>query len=348
LALAVTIIAARSSWREVGRDLGRVALAAAAVVVAVLLPVLWTGGVHGFVSDVVLEKGQYLHVMNTVLPGFDNAFSILPGHVHVTATKARAVLTAPTTLGTRYFDTFRFVPFFALAIFAWAIWRARDRRRGHMTLCVSFGIAALLAALPSAGPQHVTEVMPLLLAAVASAVALARQGRAPARVGTVMTAVVAVVLIAWLGFGVATISGRAIGGLTGDGGSTSALPHLGSSPVLAADARGTARDVAELRRVTGGRVFIIRADAAYYYLAGNLRNPTPYDFPVLSDFGSAGERGVIRLVEQHRIPYACVRRHDDPPPVDSPDFRPLALNHAVRHDMRLVAHLNICDVYAAR
>jgi hypothetical protein len=217
-----------------------------------------------------------------------------------------------------------------------------------MTLCVAFGVAALLAALPSAGPQHVTEVMPLLLAATASAVGIARLAPTDAGVGHALIAGVLVLLVVWLGFGITTISSRAIDGLTGYDGAGSALPHLGGSPFLASDARGTSRDVSELRRLAGGRVFIIRADAAYYYLSGNLSNPTPYDFPVQSDFGGAGQRGVIDLVAHHRIPWVCVRQHDGTPPIDSPDFRPVALNRAVRHDMHFVAHLDICDLYSAR
>jgi 4-amino-4-deoxy-L-arabinose transferase-like glycosyltransferase len=348
-ALAVTLVYARSSWRAALRDVGRVLVGAAAVVVAVLLPVLLTGGLHAFIGDVVLEKGSYLRVMgSTPFPGFSNAFSILPGHVHVAPVRPHTLPPPPTPIGTRYFDTFRLVPFLALAIFGWAAWRTPKVFRADVVLCIGFGVAAFLAALPSAGPQHLTEVMPLLLAAVAGAVGFAHRERAPGTVGKVLTTGAVAVLAVWLAFGVAAIGARAIEGIAGDDGTAAALPHLGGAPELASDARITRHDVAELRRLTGGDVFIVRADAAYFYLAGGLRNPTPYDFPVLTDFGRAGERGIVSLVARQKVPFACVAASDGTAPVDTPDFRPLLLNHAIRHDMRFVARLAICNLYAAR
>jgi hypothetical protein len=144
------------------------------------------------------------------------------------------------------------------------------------------------------------------------------------------------------------VTSRSLDGLNGASGWPSALRAVGSSPVLAADVHGTQRDTERLRSLTGGSVFIIRGDASYYYLAGGLRNPTPFDFPVLSDFGSSGEEGVIDSIEAHRIHFVCVPASDGHPPLSGPDFRPLALEHAVRRDMYRVARLSLCDLYSTK
>ena len=42
----------------------------------------------------------------------------------------------------------------------------------------------------------------------------------------------------------------------------------------------------------------------------------------------------------------CILRHDRHSLENGPDFRPLAVEQAVRRDMHRVAHLRICDLYS--
>jgi hypothetical protein len=234
-----------------------------------------------------------------------------------------------------------------VAVLAWAVWRSRARTGGRVTLSVAFACAGVLSAVPTFGPQHAAEVMPLVLTAMVCAAASARRQRARGwPIGT--RAVVVTALAAWLVFGAVAISARSLAGLDDVVEAPSALPAVGNSPILASEVRSTEQDMARLRRLTNGRVFILRADAAYYYLVGHLVDPTPFDFPVLSDFGSAGEGGVIAMVRSHRIAYVCVAAHDRRASANGPDFRPLALEHAVRHTMHFVARLRLCDLYAGR
>ena len=102
------------------------------------------------------------------------------------------------------------------------------------------------------------------------------------------------------------ITSRAVEGLPGNGSPASTLSHMRGVAMDSASQRATVRDVTALRALTGGSVFIVRADAAFYYLAGNLRNPTPYDFAARSDFGGDGEEGVVELLDRHRVRFACV------------------------------------------
>lgn len=62
---------------------------------------------------------------------------------------------------------------------------------------------------------------------------------------------------------------------------------------------------AELAEVTGPRVFLLRADAALMYLVTDLRNPTPYDYPLASVFGPHGQCEVIAALASGRIRYCC-------------------------------------------
>ena len=311
------------------------------VCAAALVPVVATGAFSSFVSDVLLEKGDYVRVMSTSpIPGLAQTVSILHGAAASTARHPSGA-----ELGTRFYDTFRVLPLLVVGVLAWAVWRSRARTAGRVTLGVVFACVGLLSAVPVFGPQHAAEAVPLALTATVSAAAWARTQ--PARHPLPVARDVAVLLtVAWLVFGLVAIGARSVAGLEGDGAAPVALPAVGTSPASASEVRWTEQDVARLHRLTRGRVFIVRGDASYYYLVGHLADPTPFDFPVRSDFGSAGEGGVIRMIRARRISYVCILRHDRHSLENGPDFRPLAVEQAVRRDMHRVAHLRICDLYS--
>jgi len=61
----------------------------------------------------------------------------------------------------------------------------------------------------------------------------------------------------------------------------------------------------ELRRLTGGTVFLLRPDAAVWYVATGLRNPTPYDYPLASPFGPDGQQVLASNLASGRVRYCC-------------------------------------------
>lgn len=61
----------------------------------------------------------------------------------------------------------------------------------------------------------------------------------------------------------------------------------------------------ELHRLTGGTVFLLRPDAAVWYLATGLRNPTPYDYPLASPFGPDGQQQLTTNLASGRVRYCC-------------------------------------------
>ena len=61
----------------------------------------------------------------------------------------------------------------------------------------------------------------------------------------------------------------------------------------------------ELRRLTGGTVFLLRPDAAVWYLATGVRNPTPYDYPLASPFGPDGQQVLAGNLASGQVRYCC-------------------------------------------
>ncbi len=321
LAAALLIVAGahrpRSASRAAWGDLGRVAAGFASVNVAVVLPILGAGSFGAFVGDVFAGKSNYLAVMGGLFPGGRHVFDIVTG------------VDAP--LGQLVARTDFLVPFVAVVVVGWAVaWAVRraDRVVGlKIAALVAFGLVGLGAAYPRFGPQHLTEAMPLLLIVPFAAWELAahseRSGhpaaaRRTARTVLVLTAglvVAAAAVVVWAG---------------GPGPSDRALVQ---------------RDLATLQTATGGRVFIIHPAAAYYYVTGRLQDPTPFDYPTLSDFGARGESGVIAMLRHHRsVPWVCVRT---PPPhaLTGGGANPLGLEQFVRRTFVLTARLHLCDLY---
>jgi hypothetical protein len=82
------------------------------------------------------------------------------------------------------------------------------------------------------------------------------------------------------------------------------LPHLRLLPVLRQGGVWP-DDTEDLRAVTDEEVFLVRPDAQYFYLAGRVRNPTPYDYPLASTFGPDGQRRVVEAIRSGAVRWVC-------------------------------------------
>lgn len=65
-------------------------------------------------------------------------------------------------------------------------------------------------------------------------------------------------------------------------------------------------------KVRGQPVFILSEGASAWYLASGLRNPTPYDFPVVPAFGRYGESHIQSQIEKGEIPWVAIRQDHGP------------------------------------
>jgi hypothetical protein len=79
----------------------------------------------------------------------------------------------------------------------------------------------------------------------------------------------------------------------------------------------------ELRGLTRGTVLLLRPDAAVWYLATGLRNPTPYDYPLASPFGPDGQQVLVENLRNGRVRYCCWK------PADAGALTPVVLEEYV-------------------
>jgi hypothetical protein len=85
-ALLVTVVVARRDALSAVREAAHIVLAATLLCAATIVPVVLNGAFSSFVSDVLLEKGDYVRVMSTSpVPGLGRTLSILHGTARSTA-----------------------------------------------------------------------------------------------------------------------------------------------------------------------------------------------------------------------------------------------------------------------
>jgi len=211
----------------------------------------------------------------------------------------------PSTIADRFVDTVPLAVGLAVVLLVWAWAHTPNVHRARMVALASFGFAAVVSAFPQPGPQHLTEIVPLLFTVSTGALAISRFGT-PRGAGPTRIAVL--VLVAWTAIGGVALVARAVLPAQGLGFGNSILAHFEDTPRAPTDVR--LRDsLARLHRLTGGDVFIVRSDASYLYLGGGLRNPTRYDFPVRSDLGSSGQAGVVRDITRGSLRWVCLGHH---------------------------------------
>ncbi len=169
---------------------------------------------------------------------------------------------------------------------------ARDE--GHVATAAVGGLALVgLASLwPRADDMHVRCALPLW-----TAPALVAADRLSPTLGLAWALLVSA---AGLGSAVLAVAERRRTSLRGPGGT----PFDGVNPWPQALDEVLAGGE-ELRRLTHGTVFLLRPDAAVWYLATGLRNPTPYDYPLASTFGPEGQQVAADNLLSGRVRFCC-------------------------------------------
>ena len=193
-----------------------------------------------------------------------------------------------------------------------------------------FSLAAAAAIFPRADTAHVSFVFPVLLVgALCAAKALVREAHLRTAVIVLLVVLAPVALarglwpVAQLAQGTAQFSG---------------LPHTRGVLVEPEVETEIANAAAALRREPGP-VFAATSQAGILYLVSGLENPTPYDYPLVSAFGSDGEERLAADVERGRFAAVCTDFGTDPAVV------PTRLAAAILRSLTPAEDLGVCRIY---
>ena len=279
LALAAVALCARGARLSV---LGGAVLAAGVVI----SPVLISGGWSEFQDYAVAAKGTYV-----ASAGVSYAASVgewLDG------------LLRPTAPGgwSRALHCVTVILPIASAIATALSWRRLDRRGRALAV---FGAAATLTALPRWDRFHMAYAVPFHVLTIASALGTARRDRVMAPKIAVLAMPIAVVLV---------LAPAAT--LLANGHRPSTLAHFRGPLSPPAQQAGIETIAARFRDAAGGRpIFILDAEAGFWYLTTGLTNPTPFDIPAATSIGTGGVTWLLSRLADGRIDQVCL---DESPP----------------------------------
>lgn len=284
--------AGRSGFRTNG-PLLLVPLAVSATTVAALfLPVIAGGGLAAFIDYGLINKQTYLRLAGiSYVAGIEEFYT---GLVRLLATPGlgSAMRVARQSL-------FLVPPIVAIGLGIWCL-RSKSSDRLEGSVAAVFTAASFLAIFPRADYPHLMLMMPVFLV-----------------VGTWLLATVAGKLIDSCRLGRLAVRTATIGGLfatvglpavmlvTGDR-IVSTLPHFRGPFVRPDFEQAALRQAGQLRAVSSeDQLFLLMPQAGFYYLVAGIRNPTPFDYPLVTAFGLTGEDAVVAAIKNGHISRVC-------------------------------------------
>ena len=159
-------------------------------------------------------------------------------------------------------------------------------------LASTVSATGLATAFPRADYHHQVAAMPLVLLGMLLLVArIAPPDAALAAAAVVLGVVLAATLAA-------SVSLARRSSVRRD------LPRLRLLPVTR---QGTVwpDETEAVRETAGNEVFVLRSEAPFFYLAGQLENPTPYDYPLASTFGPHGQAALAEAITSGAVRWVC-------------------------------------------
>jgi hypothetical protein len=201
----------------------------------------------------------------------------------------------------------------------------------------AFCAAATVGLFPLAEEVHLAYVMPVFL--VTLAFAWGRLGLGRSGLGRLVHAGAAIALLSLLAFRI----GGPLLELAAGTARLSSLRHFQGVVMQKAAYRQLQARVDRLRREGGKGTFILSWEAGFFYLASGLRNPTPFDYPLVTAFGRHGETQVVAAIRSRAISSVCVDHK-----IFSRPLRPPQLTAFVENGMVRARDAGFCVLYRPR
>ena len=302
--------------------------AAFVIVVAILLsPVILTGAFADMVFQGFTGRGPYLQYGSV-----SYAWPIL---------SLREVAADPLSL-----NALRFIngaipfllPFALLPLFLFVRAYSDSKERGLLIAVVAFSAAALAIMFPRSDPHHMIFAMPMLILATAYCWRRLPQVYAAGGARTVRFAAIAVAA------GVmASMTLGAIQRVKPSVGIISNIPHFRGLVIpryLHEPLTHNNSALAAFPR--DGKTLLLGAHASMYYVAGDMTNPTKYDYPTIISLKSSGNKEVMEMIRDGRVKHVCLTAGDEP------TLEPVDLKRWIRASMVRLPAPDFCEHYARR
>ncbi len=297
--------------------------------VVVLAPVWLSGGAEKFLDYGFFNKGSYLS-----LGGWSYFYEL---------GRLTQPLQTPADIAAWYRaywqQMFLLPPIAFGALLGTRLVKSWDGRGLEVPVLLFVG-AAFLDVFPRADGGHLSSAMPEIVLGLTYVWYRIKPGL-PRRWAQLARAGVGL----WLGVGLVLLLLPGGMHLASGNYQASNLPHFrGALMKIDQLAQISAQLEALKDKTVGEAPFLLTSQAAFYYLAGGLTNPTPFDYPLVTAFGRNGEAEVVAAIAGQQIRSVCV---GDPGGAVSA-LPPRLLWGYIEQNMEPVAQLGFCVLYRAR
>jgi len=331
LALAAGLVAFLLAKPQPVREVVRCGLAFGITSLAGLVPVVLQGAGGPCLEYLVFGKGNYLKQAS--LPyfgGLGEALEKAGGALHSGDWRAAVQLgqlfayTLPLVVG---------VGWLFLVFYRWRGWQRLPLALGVFLLAAWAGI------YPRFDLYHVLGTLPVFLFALViltSVIWKQRLAQAPgARVWVL--AVGAALALALVGQLVLPVVRLARGDLV-----LALRPHFRGALLPASWVQKAELQAPRLRALASNSPgFLLSPFAGFWYLAADIQNPTPFDYPMSTAFGRHGEEQVVHALENGHIGWVCWQEGSWP-------LKPQRLERYLAEAWQAGEDLGDCRVYRPR
>lgn len=292
-----------------------------------MLPIVLDGGVAEFVDYGFANKETYLQV--AAISYLDGVSLAVDSVLNAKALNDLAPLT---------WQVLYWLPLLALAGLA-GVWLRADRgERGRATVVFLFAGIAFAGAYPRFDFAHFVYAIPSLLIGLAYAWGRMRPGMSRR-----WAFVVQFGLTAWLALSLALTLSGLFTRVTSGQVQVSTLPHFRGVVVEAERQARILADATALSDAARGEpLLILSPQAGLYYLVAAVKNPTPFDYPLVTAFGLTGEADTIAAISEGRIRAVCLA------PLGASALGPARLERFVQENMQPEGSAGACRVYRSR
>jgi len=335
-ALLITVAITSAGIKDRSRSVPyAVALIAFLLVSGVLLaPILLSGAKDKFIEYCFTGKKTYLnlhlaYLMGDVsirIKGFSAVKVYLSAFIdHPSFTSLRAAIVL---------SSFFLIPLLATG----AIYKLLGKSNRRMTLIViAFAVAALSMLFPRPSIHHVVSTVPMSMAALFYfwQYMFPQKYKAAVYIQRTTGAALTILVLMYLAIPIKQMS---------DGQELSQIPHFRGVWISGFKREEFLKDARQLRTVARNHnLFIMGPSASFYYIICDLKNPTPFDYPLVTTFGFHGEEEVKKAILEGRITAVCLP--DEDAKLSQFNLTPVGLANLTRSKMDRLMTLNYCKVY---
>jgi hypothetical protein len=217
-----------------------------------------------------------------------------------------------------------------------ATWiRSKSQHRYLAALLIIFNTASFVGVFPRVDLAHILPTLPMTLISTAWGISQFQKTPIPR-----LSHYVYALCTLWLSLGVFALIGRPIRWISRDAHQLSRIPHFRAQllpETYLYNLRAT-RDITQ-STLQDEPLFFLTPAASSLYLVTDRPNPTPYDYPLLTAFGSDGQEQVIEQIQNGEFSWICFVTLRDHP------LRPKLLEEFVKQNMLLVQKTQRCTLY---